>query len=74
MNAAASKLIELDFEVRERDWIDDESTAVWIAADTLTVLDPFSFLDWVSNVVDPFDGFVIEAGPSSWPIEGTTRL
>jgi hypothetical protein len=68
MNAAASELIELDFEVRELDWIDDESSAVWIVADTLTALDPTIFLDRVSTVVDPFDGFVVEAGPSSWPM------
>ena len=74
MNAASSELIELDFEVRELDWIDDESSAVWIVADTPTPLDPSSFLDWVSIVVDPFDGFVVEAGPSSWPIERTTSL
>ena len=41
---------------------------------TPTALDPSSFLDWVSIVVDPFDGFVVEAGPSSWPIESTTSL
>ena len=74
MNAASSELIELDFEVRELDWTDDESSAVWIWAYTLTALDPTSFLDWVSNVVDPFDGYVVEAGPSSWPIESTTSL
>ena len=71
MNAASSELIELDFEVRELDWIDDEGSAVWIVADTLTALDPFSFLDWVSNVVDPFGGYVVEAGR---PIESTTSL
>ena len=74
MNAAASKLIELDFEVRELDWIDDESSAVWIVADAITALDAYSFFDWVDIVVDPFDGFVVEAGPSSWPSESTTRL
>ena len=74
MNAAASELIELDFAVRELDWIDDESSAVWIVADALTALDPSSFFDRVSIVVDPFDGFVVEAGPNSWPIESTTRL
>jgi len=36
MNVAASELIELDFAVRELDWIDDESSAVWIVADALT--------------------------------------
>jgi len=25
-------------------------------------------------VVDPFDGFVVEAGPNCWPIESTTSL
>jgi hypothetical protein len=74
MNVAASELIELDFAVRELDWIDDESSAVWIVADALTALDPSSFFDRVSIVVDPFDGFVVEAGPNSWPIESTTRL
>ena len=74
MNAAASELIELDFAVRELDWIDDESSAVWIVADALTALDPSSFFDRVSIVVDPFDGFVVEARPSSWPIESTTSL
>ena len=74
MNVAASELIELDFAVRELDWIDDESSAVWIVADAITALDPYSFFDWVDIVVDPFDGFVVEAGPSSWPIESTTSL
>jgi len=54
MNVAASELIELDFAVRELDWIDDESSAVWIVADALTALDPSSFFDRVSIVVDPF--------------------
>jgi len=68
MNAAVSELIKRNFEVRELDWIDEEGSAVLIVADTLAALDQINFFDWVSNVVDPFDGFVVEAGFATPPL------
>ena len=62
MNAASIALIKLGFEVRELDWTDDMTSAVWIMAYTLTALDPISFDDWVWDVVDPLGGYVVEAG------------
>ena len=69
MNAASSELIKLDFEVRELDWTDDMTSAVWIWAYALTALDQDGFLDWVCDVVDPLGGYVVEAG-----FESTTNL
>ena len=62
MNAVSSELIKLDFEVRELDWTDDMTSAVWIWAYALTALDQDGFLDWVWDVVDPLGGYVVEAG------------
>jgi hypothetical protein len=63
LNRGSAELIERDFEVEFlEDWIDEYSGAVWIKAWTLSELDDFSFFDWVTTIVEPVGGDVVEAG------------
>jgi hypothetical protein len=66
MNPAIAELTELDFDVEFLvDWIDDESSAVWIKACVLSELDPSGFFHWIMSVVEPLGGDVVEVGLSS---------
>ena len=63
LNRGSAELIERDFEVEFlEDWIDEYNGAVWIKAWTLSELDDFSFFDWVTTIVEPVGGDVVEAG------------
>ena len=62
-HAATAALIELDFEVEVLDWTDPGGGPhMWVMARHVSELSEHQFLDWVSAIVDPFDGFVVEAG------------
>ncbi len=62
LHAAMPKLAEFDFDIEVLDWMDDDGGALWVLASSLTELDQSGFLDFVNGIVDPFNGFVVEAG------------
>ena len=60
--AVTADLIDNDCSVSMLDWIDDDGSAVWIIASTLTELDQSGFFDWVKSIVERPSVFVVEAG------------
>ena len=67
MAPARAMLIELGFEVEVLDWVgpDPDDEHVWILASSRYEPDQFKFFDWVSRIVEPFRGDVIEAGDTA---------
>lgn len=67
MAPAKAMLIELGFEVEVLDWVgpDPDDAHVWILATGRHEPNPFKFLTWVTRIVEPFHGNVIEAGDAA---------
>jgi hypothetical protein len=62
LNPCVAALVERDFEVEVLDWIDDYGPTIWIKAKATSELTAGHFLDWVSSIVGPLHGDVVEAG------------
>jgi hypothetical protein len=63
LDAARPKLAELGFEVEVlTGWVDPHGPTKWILARALSELEPSDWFNWVSGVVEPLGGDVVEAG------------
>lgn len=69
VSAGSAALIDLGFEVEVLDWVDDYGPTVFIRARITSELDQDQFFDWVSNIVPPLRGDVVEAGLSDPPTD-----
>jgi hypothetical protein len=61
LTPGVAALAELGFAVTVLDWVDDCGPTVWIKARITSELDENRFLDWMSSVVRPLGGDVVEA-------------
>jgi hypothetical protein len=63
VSSAVAELIELDYDVRELDWIDDDSNCMWLLVTTFSALDDQNeFFDEIRRLANALGGDVIEAG------------
>jgi hypothetical protein len=65
VNPGVAALVERDFEVEVLDWVDDYGPTIWIKAKVTSELAENRFFDWVSSIVEPLHGDVVEAGLSN---------
>ena len=81
VSSGSAALIEHGFDVEVLDdWIDDYGPAVWVRACITTDVTAGRLLDWVQNIVGPFNGDVSEvdlspqAPASAWWHQGPDTL
>ena len=57
-------LVAQGFNVERLDWVDPYGPTVWVMAwiTSNRVPDTDRFLDWTMNIVEPFNGDVVQAG------------